>query len=116
MSSPFHLLSRRDAAARKQSGFSMLELMVVVALVMVLAAFAVPQIQSSLYWYRLNSAVAAVNWSVQSTRYQALMEGYPYQVTYDASKNTYHSPTIRPIAGLSHPSVTPSPFLAIQSS
>jgi len=63
--------------------------MLVVAIMLVLMAFAIPQIQGTLNWYRLNSAVAAVNWSVQSTRYQALMEGYPFQVTYNATNNTY---------------------------
>ena len=61
----------------------------VVAILLILMAFAIPQIQGTLYWYRLNSAMATINWSVQSTRYQALMEGYPFQVTYNSGNNTY---------------------------
>jgi len=86
---PLKFLRLRKNGPCAQAGFTMLELMLVVAIMLVLMAFAIPQIQGTLNWYRLNSAVAAVNWSVQSTRYQALMEGYPFQVTYNATNNTY---------------------------
>jgi len=61
----------------------------VVLILIIITAMAVPQILSTLYWYRLDSAVASVVWAVQSTRYEALMEGYPYQVTFSATNNTY---------------------------
>jgi prepilin-type N-terminal cleavage/methylation domain-containing protein len=85
----FNFFNARKTRLRAQAGFTMMELLMVVAVMLVLMAFAIPQIQGTLNWYRLNSAVAAVNWSVQSTRYQALMEGYPFQVTYNAANNTY---------------------------
>ncbi len=89
MTRRFQIFRFRSTRRQPQGGFSMLELLMVVAVLLVLMAFAIPQIQSTLNWYRLNSAVAAVNWAVQSTRYQALMEGYPYQVTFNATNNTY---------------------------
>jgi Tfp pilus assembly protein FimT len=67
----------------------MLEIAVVVCLMLILMLIAIPIIQGTLYMYRLRSAVAAVTWAVQSTRYQALMEGYPFQVTFSAANNTY---------------------------
>jgi hypothetical protein len=41
------------------------------------------------YNYRLNSAVAMAKWSIQSTRFQALMQGYPYQVAFSAANTNY---------------------------
>jgi prepilin-type N-terminal cleavage/methylation domain-containing protein len=70
-------------------GYTMLEIVIVLAVGSVLTAIAVPQVQSSLYRYRLNSAVAMAKWSVQSTRFQALMKGYPYRVAFNATTNAY---------------------------
>jgi prepilin-type N-terminal cleavage/methylation domain-containing protein len=65
----------------REKGFSMIEAVVVMMVSAILAGFAVPSIRSVLYNYRLHAAVSNVTWAVQSTRYQALMEGYPFQVT-----------------------------------
>ena len=63
--------------------------MVVLLVVLVLSAFAIPQIQAALYSYRLNAAVSASSWAIQTTRYQAIMHGYPYQIAFSAAQNTY---------------------------
>jgi Tfp pilus assembly protein FimT len=55
----------------------------------ILTAIAVPQIRSTMYSYRLNSAVAMAKWAIQSTRFQALMKGYPYQVAFSATNSNY---------------------------
>lgn len=67
---------------RVRNGFSMIEVVLVMAVSLILAGLAVPSIRSVLYRYRLRAAVSSVTWAVQSTRYQSLMEGYPYQVTF----------------------------------
>lgn len=67
----------------------MIEVVIVLAVGSILTAMAIPQIQSGLYNYRLNSAVAMAKWAIQSTRFQALMKGYPYQVVFNAANVNY---------------------------
>jgi Tfp pilus assembly protein FimT len=45
-------------------------------------AFAVPIVSSVLSYYRLRSAVSSATWAVQSVRFQALQQGYPFQVAF----------------------------------
>ena len=61
----------------------------------VATAITVPSVQSFLYYYRLRSAVASVTWAIQSTRFQALEQGYPYQVTITgtSSGSAFSSPS-----------------------
>jgi prepilin-type N-terminal cleavage/methylation domain-containing protein len=74
------------AAAR---GFTILELIMVLAVGSILMAAAIPQVRSQVFRYRLHGAVASAVWAIQSTRYQALMKGYAYQVVFDQSANSY---------------------------
>ena len=67
----------------------MIEIVLVLAIGLILSAMAVPQVQSGVNNYRLSSAVAMAKWAIQSTRFQALMKGYPYQVVFTASTNSY---------------------------
>ena len=77
-------------------GFSLVEMMIALAIGMILTAIALPEIQSAVYNYRLRGAVSMATWAIQSTRYQALMGGYPYQVALTSSNGQYQiqsSPT-----------------------
>jgi len=85
----FHRFKSRRSDAQKQCGFTMLEIVVVLLIALITMGFAVPQIISSLGNYRLHSAVSTATWAIQSTRYQALMEGYPFEVTFNAATNSY---------------------------
>lgn len=67
----------------------MVELVIVLLIGTVMTAIAIPQVKSQVYSYRLNSAVAMAKWAIQSTRFQALKQGYPYQVAFTASSQTY---------------------------
>lgn len=80
-------LTRRSS--RFTRGYTMIEVVIVLAVGSILTAMAIPQIQSGLYNYRLNSAVAMAKWAIQSTRFQALMKGYPYQVVFNAANVNY---------------------------
>ena len=81
--------ARRAQTARLSDGFSMIEMTVVLLIAMIIAGMAVPVIKSSVNSYRLRSAVAVATWAIQSTRFQALMESYAFQVTIqgDSSGN-----------------------------
>jgi prepilin-type N-terminal cleavage/methylation domain-containing protein len=70
-------------------GFTMLEITIVLAVTGITAAMAIPHIQSGMNSYRLHGAMANATWAIQSTRYQALMQGYPYQVVFSATNKTY---------------------------
>ena len=77
-------------------GFSLIEVLVIVAIGTILTVIAIPSISSGLRNYRLEGAISSVTWAVHSTRYQALMEGYPFQVVFSSAANTYQiqsSPT-----------------------
>jgi prepilin-type N-terminal cleavage/methylation domain-containing protein len=75
--------------ARVARGFTLLELVLVVAIAMVLAAIAVPVINNTMHVYTLRSTIAGFTGIIQSTRYQAIYHGCPYQLTFTASTMTY---------------------------
>ena len=76
-------------AGSNAKGTSLIEIVVTIGLILILFAISVPKFLSSLSNYRLNAAVQAAAWSIQSTRYQANMHGYPYQVAFDNTTNLY---------------------------
>ena len=65
-----------------RAGFSMIETAVVLLIAMITAAFALPIVQTTVNKYQLKSATSTATWAIQSTRFQSLMQGYPYQVTF----------------------------------
>ncbi len=95
---PEYRKSRQSGAefARKNRGYSLVETIFVVLVILILAAFAVPQMGAVVLQYRLNGAVASATWAVQSTRYQALMAGYPYQVVFKKATNNYQIQDLPP--------------------
>ena len=72
----------------------MIELVMVLVVAGITAAFALPVVQQTVYKYQLKGAVASVTWAIQSTRFQALMQGYPYQVTFTTGSSG-SSPTFQ---------------------
>jgi prepilin-type N-terminal cleavage/methylation domain-containing protein len=82
---------RRSGAgsARKMRGFSLVEVIMAMLIGSILTAAAIPSVKSGINNYRLNSAVAMAKWSIQSTRFQALAKGYPYQVVFNATNANY---------------------------
>jgi Tfp pilus assembly protein FimT len=72
-----------------EDGYSMIELIMAMSVAFILAAFAVPSVRTGVNNYRLNSAVAMAKWAIQSTRFQALEKGYPYQVVFSAASFNY---------------------------
>lgn len=79
----------KPARARLQRGFSLIELVVVVSIALVMSAIAIPTILSSLQYFRFRSAVSSVTGAIQSAKYQAVFQGCPYQVAFNAAAYTY---------------------------
>jgi prepilin-type N-terminal cleavage/methylation domain-containing protein len=97
------LRNNTDSSARRgllgdSRGFSMIEMLMVVAIATILTVIAIPLVRSTVDRYRLQGAVASSTWAIQSTRYQALMEGYPFQVAFSSSTNTYQIQSMAPPA------------------
>ena len=97
-----HSIRKRSVGIHRWSnirGFSMIEIIMSLLVGSILTAIAIPQIASVLNQYKLQGAVASSTWAIQSTRYQALMAGYPYQVVFSASAETYQIQDLPPGAG-----------------
>jgi type IV fimbrial biogenesis protein FimT len=74
---------------RSNSGFTLLEALLVIAISLILAGIAVPVFTRSINNYRFNAAVSAVSGAIQATRFQAIMHGCPYQVVFTSSTMSY---------------------------
>lgn len=70
-------------------GFTLLEVLIVVAIVFVLAALSMPLVQNTFAYFRLRGAASSVTGAIQSTRYQALQNGYPYAVALNKAASIY---------------------------
>jgi prepilin-type N-terminal cleavage/methylation domain-containing protein len=79
----------RTARCRPAAGFSLIEMLLVISIALILLAMGIPNLMSAIRSYQLNAAVDATAGIVQGTRYQAIMHGYPYEVTLDPASNTY---------------------------
>jgi prepilin-type N-terminal cleavage/methylation domain-containing protein len=80
----------------RNGGYTMIEIVMAMLVGTILAAMAVPQVKSGMNSYRLNSAVAMAKWAIQSTRFQALEKGYPYQVVFSSSNLNYQIQNLPP--------------------
>jgi len=79
------------------AGFTLIELLVVIAIGSVLTVIAIPIIGNAMKSYRLMAAVSAATGAIQSTRYAAIMHGYPgtgnpgyaYEITFTPATNAF---------------------------
>ena len=74
---------------RRSRGFTLIQALVVVAIAATMTAVAVPVVTSEIQVLRLNSAVTAAAQAIQATRFQAIQNGYPYNITFDQTAFTY---------------------------
>jgi len=74
-------------------GWTLLELMVVVAILGLLVKIALPTIQRTILNYRLTAAAASVASSIQQTRYQAIQVGCPYTIAFTSTSTSYQVQT-----------------------
>jgi prepilin-type N-terminal cleavage/methylation domain-containing protein len=85
--------------ARAARGFTLLELIVVIAIAGILSAMAVPMIFNTLRVYRMRSAVSSVTGLISNARYQAIFHGCKTQIVFTASTYTYQISSEQPAYG-----------------
>jgi type IV fimbrial biogenesis protein FimT len=100
-------------ARRKQvqgsGGYTLLELLVTLAVIGVLATIATPTTVNALRNYRLTAAVSAASGAISATRFQAIMHAYPYSITFNSADATYQVASEPP--GLSSFTAVDTPVL-----
>ena len=69
---------------RKNPGFSLLEILVVIAIVGIIAAFALPGAINFVKGYKLHAAASAIAAQLNVTRFRATSQYTPYRLRMDA--------------------------------
>jgi len=92
-------------SARSARGFTIVELVIVVAIAMVVIAMAVPGIRRVTQLYAMRSAVTSLTSAIQSARYNAIFHGCRYQLVFTAASKSAPESWQRPppTAGTTHP-------------
>ncbi|MGH9439348.1 MAG: pilus assembly FimT family protein [Terriglobia bacterium] len=80
---------RQHSSAFRPEGFTLLGVLIALAVATALTSICLPIFQSASQSYRLSSAVMAVTGAIQSTRYAAIMHGYPYILVLNTANETY---------------------------
>lgn len=95
---------------RNNSGFSMLELLVVISIIGIIAVMALPSAYNFVKGYRLHADASAIASQLNVTRFRAASQFTPYRLSVSTSANlfnmdrmntTYSSPTPEVTLGLS---------------
>ncbi len=68
---------------KKTPGFSTMELLVVVMIIMIVAAISIPNLRSALTIYRVKSSAEGLAVQINAARQQAINEGRPITIFFD---------------------------------
>ena len=71
------------------SGFTLLEAVMVMAVAILLAGMTLPVFTNAMKNYYQSATVSAAAGALQTTRFQAIMRGYPYEVVFTPSTLSY---------------------------
>ena len=91
-------MTAKRAGGRAAAGFSMIELALVMVVSLILLAFSIPMVQSTIRQYRYRNAVVAATMAIQATRFQAIRNGFPYAIEFSPATNTYQVSNLPPTA------------------
>ncbi|HEY6248638.1 MAG TPA: hypothetical protein VI685_01690 [Candidatus Angelobacter sp.] len=88
-------------ASARALGYTVVELVVTVAIVIIATAIAIPLVRNAGKTLSIRSAVVSVSGAIQSARYQAISHGYQYQLVLNKAASTYQfqsNPCLPPTA------------------
>ncbi len=85
--------------ARAARGFTLLELVIVVAIGLILAGLAAPAVVNTLRVYKMRAAVTSVTGAISSGRYQAIFHGCKTQIVFTAASYSYQFQSEQPAVG-----------------
>ena len=75
---------------RKESGFTLAELMIAIAIIVVMSSIVVPTFISWLPKYRLNNAVTNLAADLHATKIRAVKENRQWAIYFSRTKNAYY--------------------------
>jgi prepilin-type N-terminal cleavage/methylation domain-containing protein len=70
-------------------GFTLIEIIVVVALIAILSTIILPDFKGSLRDYKLNFAARQMAQNIKLVQQKAMSEGIPWRVVFESSRNCY---------------------------
>jgi prepilin-type N-terminal cleavage/methylation domain-containing protein len=94
-----HRNTRQLSRASLSRGFTLLELLIVVGIVIILSALAVPVIQNTMRVYAMRSAISSITGVISSTRYQAIFNGCQSQLVITKANFSYQIQSENPGVG-----------------
>lgn len=83
------LKQTRTGESRKERGFSVIELVVSCAVVMILTAVAIPSLTRSYQIYQLNSAATQLSGMLKLTRFEAIRRNTPISCQFQQNGGTW---------------------------
>ncbi len=84
----------------RQRGFSMVELVIVLAVVMIMAAISMPMLRGTLEGIRFRGAVTTTTSAIQTTRFQAIRDGLRHAILFSGgANNASYQISRQPVAG-----------------
>lgn len=80
-----------QTADRPVRGYTLVQLVITMAIGLTMAAVSVPLISNAMGYFRFRSAVSSVAAAIQSGRNQAIFRACPYQTVFSAANKTYET-------------------------
>jgi prepilin-type N-terminal cleavage/methylation domain-containing protein len=103
---PGESYGQRTNSIGRSSGFSLIELLVVLAIILVVAAFAIPTMMTTLDAYRIRGSLTSVSGLAQRTRLQAIKQDLSQRMHFATCNSkvvlfvtTWNDANVCPVAG-----------------
>lgn len=72
-----------------EPGFTLIELIMILVIGLAVTLVSLPLINNVYQTFRVNAAISAVTGAIQTTRYQAISNGYPFRVVFSKANSNY---------------------------